>query len=157
MGCGPSCDAQTAPTGNGTDRIDGLGGSGRAEWLSRMQPPVFLLIPSLPGCRRLPSRRDVVPCQGPPNEGCWCRRRRDAARRVRPSSGSWLSQAALATGDSHPGPGRLMRISLDRLNSRYTAPLRVSVTGTTALTAAGAVRVKTPDQEEETAPLQEVR
>nr|WSZ17352.1 hypothetical protein OH837_30625 [Streptomyces canus] len=45
------------------------------------------------------------------------------------SSGS-LSQAALTTGDSHPGQGpRRLRISLDRLSSRNTAPLRVSVTG----------------------------
>lgn len=37
-------------------------------------------------------------------------------------SGS-LSQAALTTGDSHPGQGRrLLRISLDRLSSRNTAP-----------------------------------
>ncbi|WP_327312990.1 hypothetical protein [Streptomyces sp. NBC_01235] len=72
-------------------------------------------------------------------------------------SGS-LSQAALTTGDSHPGQGRrLLRISLDRLSSRNTAPLRVSVTGSTALTAAGAVRAKTPDQEEETDLLREVR
>lgn len=72
-------------------------------------------------------------------------------------SGS-LSQAALTTGDSHPGQGRrLLRISLDRLSSRNTAPLRVSVTGSTALTAAGAVRAKTPDQEEETDLLCEVR
>ena len=72
-------------------------------------------------------------------------------------SGS-LSQAALTTGDSHPGQGRrLLRISLDRLSSRNTAPLRVSVTGSTALTAAGAVRAKTPDQEEETDLFREVR
>ncbi|MEV5489873.1 hypothetical protein AB0L47_18020 [Streptomyces bobili] len=51
-------------------------------------------------------------------------------------SGS-LSQAALTTGDSQPGQGRgLLRISLDRLSGRNTAPLRVSVTGSTALTAA---------------------
>jgi hypothetical protein len=72
-------------------------------------------------------------------------------------SGS-LSQAALTTGDNHPGQGRrLLRISLDRLSSRNTAPLRVSVTGSTALTAAGAVRAKTPDQEEESDLLREVR
>ncbi|MFJ8049649.1 hypothetical protein [Streptomyces luteogriseus] len=36
-----------------------------------------------------------------------------------------LSQAALTTGDSHPGQGRrLLRVSLDRLSSRNTAPLR---------------------------------
>ncbi|MFI6929670.1 hypothetical protein [Streptomyces sp. NPDC050287] len=71
-------------------------------------------------------------------------------------SGS-LSQAALTTGDSHPGQGRRpLRISLDRLSNRNTAPLRVSVTGNTTLTAAGAVRAKTPDQEEETDLLCEV-
>jgi hypothetical protein len=52
--------------------------------------------------------------------------------------------------------GLLLRISLDRLSSRNTAPLRVSV-GSTALTAAGAVRAKTPDQEEEADLLREVR
>jgi hypothetical protein len=70
-----------------------------------------------------------------------------------------LSQAALTTGDSYPGQERrlLLRISLDRLSSRNTRTPTGSVAGSTALTAAGAVRAKTPDQEEETDLLREVR
>ncbi|WP_345563314.1 hypothetical protein [Streptomyces plumbiresistens] len=50
-------------------------------------------------------------------------------------SGS-LSQAALTTGDSHPGQGRrLLRISLDRLSSRDTAPQGVQLSPQRALFA----------------------
>ena len=61
MGCGPSWDAKTARTGNGPERTDRRGGSGRAGRLPHIQPPVFLLIPFLPGQRRLPLRRDSGP------------------------------------------------------------------------------------------------
>ena len=71
MACGPNWEAKTARTGNGPERTDRRGGSGRAARLPHIQPPVFLLIPFLPGQRRLPLRRDVVRCPGPPSACCW--------------------------------------------------------------------------------------